>query len=103
MEMTPVRFAVFQLLSVPAGALTLRIGIAIMVSSGPGDCRHYKDRDMGNDTLERLGIDDLSVEQRLDLIGEIWDSITEIEPSSIPDWHIEELKRRRAAAEAKPD
>ena len=57
-----------------------------------------------NETLHELGIDRLSVPDRLDLIGLIWDSIaTEDQVLPIPDWHIHELERRRASAEADPD
>ena len=46
----------------------------------------------------------LSVEQRLELIGELWDSILDsMEALSVPDWHREELDRRLAAADANPD
>ena len=46
----------------------------------------------------------LSVEQRLELIGELWDSIPDsMEALSVPDWHREELDRRLAAADANPD
>jgi putative addiction module component (TIGR02574 family) len=46
----------------------------------------------------------LSVEQRLELIGELWDSIPD-SPDELPDpeWHRAELKRRLAAADADPD
>jgi putative addiction module component (TIGR02574 family) len=46
----------------------------------------------------------LTVEQRLDLIGELWDSIPDsLDELPIPDWHREELERRLAAADADPD
>lgn len=55
-------------------------------------------------TLEQLGIDQLSVPDRLELIGRIWDSITEADPNApVPEWHLEELSRRLAAAEADPE
>lgn len=53
-------------------------------------------------TLEQLGIDRLSPAERLELIGLIWDSISEAEPFSPPEWHVRELEKRRAAAEAEP-
>lgn len=54
-------------------------------------------------TLERLGIDRLSVNERIELIGEIWDSLSETEGNfPLPEWHRSELERRRAAAEADP-
>jgi putative addiction module component (TIGR02574 family) len=56
-----------------------------------------------NETLNELGIDRLSVPERLELIGLIWDSIApEDQALPIPDWHFRELERRRAAAEADP-
>ena len=46
----------------------------------------------------------LSVEQRLELIGELWDSIPDsADELPAPDWHREELERRLAAADAEPD
>jgi putative addiction module component (TIGR02574 family) len=54
-------------------------------------------------TLEQFGIDRLSPEERLELIGLIWDSLPDDVPFSPPDWHIRELERRVAAADANPD
>ena len=57
-----------------------------------------------NATLQQLGIDRLGVEERLDLIGLIWDSIPEAhQPPVLPDWHRRELEQRCAAADAAPD
>ena len=54
-------------------------------------------------TLQQLGIDRWSTAERLELIGELWDSLNETEGRpSLPDWHLRELERRRAAAEADP-
>ena len=53
-------------------------------------------------SLEQFGIDRLSVAERIELIGLIWDSIPDSEPYSPPEWHLRELERRRAAAEADP-
>ena len=54
--------------------------------------------------MAELGIDRLSVADRLDLIEQIWDSLPEaIDPSEIPDWHLAELAIRRANAEAQPN
>jgi putative addiction module component (TIGR02574 family) len=54
-------------------------------------------------TLESLGIERLSVRERLDLIDRIWDSLPEsVEPAEVPDWHLVELARRRAEAEVRP-
>ena len=46
----------------------------------------------------------LSIEQRLELIGELWDGIPDsVEALPVPDWHREELDRRLAEADANPD
>ena len=52
-------------------------------------------------SIKELGIDQLSVRERLDLIEQIWDSLpTEVSPDEVPEWHLAELARRRAEAEA---
>lgn len=54
-------------------------------------------------TIEVLGIDRLSVRERLDLIEQILDSLPEqVSPDEIPEWHLAELARRRAEADASP-
>ena len=54
-------------------------------------------------TLEELGIDRLSVPERLDLIEQIWDSLPEaVAPDEVPEWHKEVLAKRLAEAEANP-
>ena len=53
-------------------------------------------------TLQEFGIDRLSVSERIELMGLIWDSISEVEAGRPPDGHLRELERRRAAAEADP-
>ncbi len=53
-------------------------------------------------TLQELGIDRMSPEERLRLIGEIWDSLTPPEQGEIPESHREELDRRLAEADANP-
>ena len=52
-------------------------------------------------TIQDLGIDRLTVEHRLHLISEIWDSLSH-ESVPIPASHREELDRRLAAADADP-
>lgn len=55
-------------------------------------------------SLDELGIENMTVPERLELIGLIWDSITDTGTQlPIPESHIEVLKLRRAAAEADPD
>lgn len=49
--------------------------------------------------IDSLGIDRLSVRDRLDLIEQIWDSLPDqVEPQDIPDWHVAELAVRRGRA-----
>ena len=52
-------------------------------------------------TIRELGIDRLSVRERLDLIEQIWDSLPEaVAPDEVPEWHKELLAERLAEAEA---
>jgi putative addiction module component (TIGR02574 family) len=54
-------------------------------------------------SIEKLGIDRLSVEERLELIEMIWDSLPEqVAPQDVPAWYLAELAKRRAEAEAQP-
>ena len=54
-------------------------------------------------SIEALGIDRLSVRERLELIEQIWDSLPEhVHPDEVPEWHLAELARRRAEADANP-
>ena len=47
-------------------------------------------------TIEALGISQLSVRERLDLIEQIWDSLPEkVSPDEVPEWHGVELAKRR--------
>ncbi len=53
--------------------------------------------------IDSLGIDRLSVRDRLDLIEQIWDSLPEqVELRDIPDWHVAELAARRGSAAEAP-
>jgi len=46
----------------------------------------------------------LTIEQRMELIGELWDSIPDsLDDLPVPEWHKEELNRRLAAADADPN
>jgi putative addiction module component (TIGR02574 family) len=54
-------------------------------------------------SLEALGIDQLSVRERLELIEQIWDSLPDqVRPEDIPDWHVAELSKRRAEVDSLP-
>lgn len=53
-------------------------------------------------TLEQFGLDRLSPEDRVELIGLLWDSLPDDAPFIPPDWHLRELERRIADAGANP-
>ena len=54
-------------------------------------------------SVKALGIDRLSVKERLELIEQIWDSLPEcVSPDEVPAWHLAELVKRRAEADASP-
>lgn len=54
-------------------------------------------------SIEALGIDQLSVRDRLELIEQIWDSLPQhVNPDEVPEWHLVELLKRRAEADANP-
>jgi putative addiction module component (TIGR02574 family) len=53
-------------------------------------------------TIQDLGIDRMSTEDRLRLIGEIWDTLSPADQLEIPESHRDELDRRLAAADADP-
>jgi putative addiction module component (TIGR02574 family) len=53
--------------------------------------------------VQALGIDRLSVGERLELIDLIWESLPEpVQPADVPAWHLAELARRRAEAAGAP-
>ena len=53
--------------------------------------------------IQSLGIDRLSVRERLELIEQIWDSLPEqVAPQEVPEWHLAELAFRRVRAAARP-
>ena len=53
--------------------------------------------------IDSLGIDRLSVRDRLDLIDQIWDSLPDhVEPQDSPEWHRVEIAKRRAIATQEP-
>ena len=56
------------------------------------------------DTAAELLRTPLTVEQRLELIAELWDGIPDsIDALTVPEWHRQELEKRIAAANADPD
>ena len=55
-------------------------------------------------SLHDLGIDRLSIEERLQVAEAIWDSVVhDVEAAPIPDWYKAELERRLADSLANPD
>jgi putative addiction module component (TIGR02574 family) len=53
--------------------------------------------------IDALGISQLSVGERLELIEQIWDSLPEqVEPEVVSQSHLAELAERRANAEKEP-
>jgi putative addiction module component (TIGR02574 family) len=53
--------------------------------------------------MSLLGIDQLSVGERLQLIEQIWDTLPEtVEPNEVPPEHLAELKKRRSIAQSLP-
>jgi putative addiction module component (TIGR02574 family) len=55
-------------------------------------------------TLESLGIDKMSVEDRLALAEAIWESVAgEVDPTPLSDDQKREIDRRLAAHDANPD
>ena len=54
-------------------------------------------------SIESFGIHQLSVSDRLELIEQIWASLPEqVSPEEVPEWHLAELAKRRAQADAQP-
>ena len=48
-------------------------------------------------TLSQFGIDRLDAQQRVELIGLIWDSLPDDAAYTPPNWHAQDLERRLAA------
>jgi putative addiction module component (TIGR02574 family) len=53
-------------------------------------------------SLSDLGVDRLSISERLELIGQIWDTLLPDVEVPIPEWHVREVEVRLAAADADP-
>jgi putative addiction module component (TIGR02574 family) len=59
---------------------------------------------MASVSLLDLGLDRLSIEERLRVADAIWDSVVhEVEKSPLPEWQRAELERRLADSVANPD
>jgi putative addiction module component (TIGR02574 family) len=60
------------------------------------------DRDVK--TLTASEIAEMPIQQRIQLVEDIWDSIAEVpEAVQIPEWHKQELEKRLQAYHANPD
>lgn len=56
------------------------------------------------DALDALGVERMSVSQRLELIARIWDTLPDTDlRDALPDWHRDEVQRRIERAEAIPE
>ena len=44
----------------------------------------------------------LSVDERLDLLDRVWDSLRDNSSAITPQWHLDEIQRRIATADANP-
>lgn len=54
-------------------------------------------------SIHALGITQLSVGERLELIEQIWDSLpVGVAPGDVPDSHLAELAKRHASAQSQP-
>ena len=53
--------------------------------------------------IQTLGIDQLSIPDRLELIDQIWDTLPDDITDEVPEWHLAELKMRRRQHDAEPD
>lgn len=53
-------------------------------------------------TLEQFGIDRLNVQQKLELLELLRDSLPPDVPFTPPKWHLRELEKRIASADANP-
>lgn len=53
-------------------------------------------------SLEQFGIDRLNSQVCWELIGLLWDSLPDDAPFTPPTWHLQELERRIADADANP-
>ena len=49
-----------------------------------------------------LAVDELTVDERLDLLGRLWDSLLDAGPPPMPAWHREVIRERIAAIYADP-
>ena len=48
-------------------------------------------------------VQELSVEERIALLGKVWDSLLSEGSIPTPDWHLQEVRQRIAEADAHPE
>jgi putative addiction module component (TIGR02574 family) len=54
--------------------------------------------------LDQARIETMAIDERMDLIGLLWDSMTEADANeAVPDWHRSEVMRRQAEADTNPE
>ena len=53
-------------------------------------------------TAADLPFDGLTVNERLGLLERLWDSLLDAGPPPVTEWHLDEVRRRVAAADADP-
>lgn len=56
---------------------------------------------MANPATE-IAVDELSVEERLTLLGRLWDSLLDAGPPPVPAWHLDIIRQRIVTADANP-
>ncbi|OWK45378.1 addiction module protein [Fimbriiglobus ruber] len=49
-----------------------------------------------------LPVDELTVDERLTLLGRLWDSLLDAGLPPVPAWHLDEVRRRMTAADSNP-
>ncbi len=54
-------------------------------------------------SVAEFPVADLTVEERITLLGRLWDSLLDAGPPPFPAWHLDEVRRRIAAADADPN
>jgi hypothetical protein len=48
-------------------------------------------------------VEELTVDERLALLGRVWDSLIDAGPPPVPGWHVSIIRERIAAADANPN
>lgn len=57
-----------------------------------------------SEAFKSLGIERLSVQERLELIEDIWNSLPDtVTADQVPEWHLKEVSKRREYARSHPN